>query len=212
MTKIIGIFGGLGTGKTLSLVILALMYKKEGYKIYTNMSNSLFADYSMENFFSLYLNPQTIDNEPKLLAIDEMHIYLNSRESMSIQNKIITSLIFQSRKRNIDIAFTTQRIKNIDIRLRDLINIYIFPKIIKRNPDNSPAIIQWKIVNDNDKYKTVNIKITPEILQAYNTAEIIPILNLKEYISKLSDDYQKLFINNNAKDLNNSPVDKLFEQ
>jgi len=112
---IIGIIGDRGSGKTCFMTRLLLQDYNNGRKIITNY----WVDFphtkmSFEDLANLptHINGSTI-------ALDEIHVAVDSRESMSSINKQLTKLATQLRKRNIILYYTTQRFNLIDKRLRD---------------------------------------------------------------------------------------------
>jgi len=171
---IIGIIGEMGSGKTLSTVYLASILKNKGYNIISNMKNFKLND-------DLLYNPnmlKELDTKKKyLIIIDEIYVYADSRRSASKKNLLLSYLLFQSRKRNLDIIYTAQKFTSIDIRIRNLTNLFILPHyygIINNN-----ILIQWNIAKnvEQNKYitpeKTIKLKLNPKIFNLYNTYEII---------------------------------------
>ncbi|MEM2262451.1 MAG: AAA family ATPase, partial [Ignisphaera sp.] len=115
---LIGVFGDLGSGKTLFLVYLA---QKSNCEVYANFTIKLpnVKVLTPELFFKILKeNPEP--NRPKLLLLDELYTLADSRASVSLRNRLLSYLIFQSRKRNMDIVYTAQLYGSIDLRLRDL--------------------------------------------------------------------------------------------
>jgi len=116
------IVGELGSGKTLALTYLAWnnWYHKKR-RIYSN--------------YDLYGFPYTkIESVPDLdkmsqgfFAGDELWLWLDSWEGRSKKQRLISSILLKSRKRNITIAFTSQSISQISKRIRDITDFIAYP-------------------------------------------------------------------------------------
>ena len=137
---IVGIAGAIGSGKTCLLTRYAYLSYRRGRHIlsnyhlkfphrYFNDVADLFSDSSLKNVF---------------LAIDEMQILLDCRVSASKRNRLISYFILQTRKRNVDLYFTTQDIAMLDLRLLrhmdayiKLRNVFVYDKhssLVKKHP------------------------------------------------------------------------------
>jgi len=119
---IIGFIGNLGSGKTISLVRMAYSYYKKGYKVYSNIKLSFPHETLSFKDFENYARSNEQFTKSFFL-IDEIHVALDSRRSGSKTNIVISHLILQSRKRQIQIGFTTQHFSQIDMRLRNQTDI-----------------------------------------------------------------------------------------
>jgi len=121
---LISIDGAIGSGKTTLLTLISTKSKR---KVYSNYEIKI----------DLYESLQVIDllNLPNNINvfIDEAYTWLESRTSSSTLNRYLTYIIFQSRKRNIDIYITTQMFSSVDIRFREQSNIIIKCKRIRDN-------------------------------------------------------------------------------
>jgi len=114
---ILGFVGKMGSGKTLSMVREAVKYYLEGYKIMSNFHLKI--PYTPINFDTLY---EMAENQDKLnnvvLLLDEVHIMLDSRSSMSKMSKVMTFWLNQTRKMGVKLLYTTQYLHQVDRRLR----------------------------------------------------------------------------------------------
>jgi len=154
------IIGNIGSGKTLLLVIIGKHSKK---KIFSNFQLDL----------KLYNELEVIDllnlENDIIVFIDEAYTWLESRTSMSTLNRYLSYIIFQSRKRNIDIFTTSQMFSSVDIRLRE----------------QSDIIIECKRVDDNFQYTFRNSnhkKISTFILPFSKAKKYFPIYNTYEIV------------------------------
>lgn len=133
---LIGILGDLGSGKTLTLTYYALktywLYKKEieagDYEIYSN-----YHLYKLPYTYSPDLNSTLDEMRNGVLLADELQDYVDS--SLSAKKRIIflTKIIRKSRKRGLDIFYTTQYWKAVHKRIRVLTKPVCFPELNERN-------------------------------------------------------------------------------
>lgn len=143
---IIGFIGGIGQGKTVSAVKYINEEWKKGKRILTNIKLKFNSDKRIENltseFFKNYKNSNVEMYNTTILA-DEIHVYVDSRKSNSPINQTFTRFVTQSRKRSVNLVFTTQdedpatfRISGQpDLRLRKLVDIIILCEKIKCSND-----------------------------------------------------------------------------
>ena len=156
----IAVIGNIGSGKTL---LLAIIGKHSKRRIFSNFQ----LDLPLYNELEII---DLLDLENNIIVfIDEAYTWLESRTSMSTLNRYLSYIIFQSRKRNIDIYTTSQMFSSIDIRLRE----------------QSDIIIECRIIDDGFQYTfrdSYNRKISTFILpyskakkyfSIYDTYEIV---------------------------------------
>lgn len=117
---LVGIQGGLGTGKTILLTKYLLNDSLNGYNILANYNlfNINYDDLVVEN---LIKNPKDTTDDIQLknctLGIDELTVYADCRLSSSNRNIFFSYLVLQSRKRSVDLYYTTQDFSMIDKRV-----------------------------------------------------------------------------------------------
>lgn len=111
------IIGGVGTGKTVLSVILAAKSRR---RVFSN--------------FQIYIpryGPLDLSKLVKLeyqnceLLLDEAYVYLEARMAMSKINQYLSYLLFQSRKKSINLVLTAQLSSTIDNRFRQLADYVI---------------------------------------------------------------------------------------
>ena len=111
---LIGIEGELGGGKTILLVKYLKEEQQNGRKIYTNLTlNNI--EYTPINILDFLENNPELNNA--VIGLDELTVYVDCRLSMSKANRFFSYLVLQSRKRNVDIYYTTQNMDMIDKRI-----------------------------------------------------------------------------------------------
>jgi hypothetical protein len=119
-----GIVGELGAGKTLTLTYLGL----RNYIKYQG-TRTIFANYHLKQVPYTYVpNPEDIDEiRSGIFLIDELWLYCDSRLSSSGRNKFVTKVLLKSRKRDLDILYTTQSLGQVDVRIRRISDFIAIP-------------------------------------------------------------------------------------
>jgi hypothetical protein len=121
---IVGFIGRMGSGKTLSMVKYAHYYYKRGYKVYSNVKlNFPYETYNLETLLDYANSEESLLNS--VILCDEMHIFLDSRNSGSKRSRILSYFLLQTRKKDVKLFFTTQRFHQVDKRLRDNAEVII---------------------------------------------------------------------------------------
>jgi hypothetical protein len=110
---IIGFDGGLGSGKTIGVVRYLLKDFANGNKIYANF-NLRNIDYEHLNVLEIMEN-ENLNNVS--IGIDEITVFMDCRMSSSKLNRLLSYFILQTRKRNVNLYYTTQSFNMVDIRL-----------------------------------------------------------------------------------------------
>lgn len=177
------IIGRQGSGKTLFIVKKAYEYYLKGYIIYSNVHL---------NFPYKRLNYQDIidcELTNGMVIIDEIHLLLPSRNSMSKRNrKICDGFLSMVRKKNLEVYGTTQTLRKVDVRFREEQDfIYICNKwgyydnkwseiIHNYNmPLNIPIMIKLKII-ENFSQQEINVNfLGNDYFDMYDSSQIINI-------------------------------------
>jgi len=126
---LIGIFGIFGSGKSLLLSIIGCSYANDpDYLVYSNLKikHPKIRRLEPENFVDI--NPK---HKKAIILIDEAYAWLDSRMSMSKTNRFLSYVVLQSRKRNMDVWYSTQLSGSVDLRLRELSDIFILCSKVK---------------------------------------------------------------------------------
>lgn len=178
------IIGDLGCGKTLTLTYLAI-------RNYFKNNQQLYANYNID--LKAYLNTVGIHQKQKLpinfvnsiedlenmnsgfFAADELWLWLDSRMSKDKKNKAISGILIKSRKRNIQIGYTTQSFRQIDVRVRNITDFIVEP-VLSRN--ESHCKVFWYTQPSYMMRKPIKIMRfeTFPIFEAYKTTEEIEAL------------------------------------
>lgn len=180
---IVAFIGGIGSGKTLSMTKRLYEDHQEGNSIISNyllkFGKKADIKYLDKEFFDDYSKSELNLNRCSV-AIDEAHVFVDSRRAMSTRNKLFTKFITQSRKRSVNLYYTTQESTietfrfsgQVDLRLRKLTDYMIFCQYIDMG-DNKYIVQYWY---DNSLYLIgKNIVIANKYFKLYDTNEIIDI-------------------------------------
>lgn len=113
--------GTLGSGKTLSMV--KSVYEdhiRENKKIISNVVLNFTSTQLSQTFFEAFSNGKSQELFDVDLALDEIHIFIDSRRSASKRNTYLSYFILQTRKRGVNLYATSQFLSQIDVRLRNV--------------------------------------------------------------------------------------------
>lgn len=135
---IAGIIGKLGRGKTLLMSILAyLTFKKGSFYVRQlifpeifSLSNSqiIYSNYYLKFPFKPIHDAEALENMHEGSAfLDEFWLWVDSRMSMSSRNASINNMALTSRKRSLDIFYTSQSWGKIDKRIRQITDVLLVP-------------------------------------------------------------------------------------
>jgi hypothetical protein len=114
------IVGELGSGKTLVLTLLGYKAYKLGYKVFSN--------YWVAFPHVKVINPLDIEKiREGIFLADELWVWVDSRLSGSEQNQFLSKILLKTRKKKIILMYTAQNLSQIDLRIRNITNWYIFP-------------------------------------------------------------------------------------
>jgi len=123
---LIGIEGGLGEGKTIMLVRYLLKDYNKGKKILSNMGSLQGFDYSMLDIKTmLEMDNENVELHNCTIGIDEITVVVDCRTSASKKNRLFSYFVLQSRKRNVNVYYTTQDLGMLDFRLTNHTHIVV---------------------------------------------------------------------------------------
>ena len=189
---IIGIEGFLGDGKTIYMVRCAKIDSENGREIYSNfnLKGIKYKRLKIEDFLDI-TKAEKYKNAS--LFIDEITLFMDCRRSSRKENIALSTLLRQSRKRDLDIYYTCQNLDETDLRLVRYTSIFViaqrcYERIIEKGKEvlkEIPDFRQYVIVDTRmrqDNVTRLNINIT-EYYPYYNTDEILQsIYEDKKYV------------------------------
>ena len=188
---IYGIEGGIGTGKTLTGHTIAYNDLLTGKHLYTNIKLKNTPKHLLKNVTYMTkdlmmdifekVKTGTWDMTNSTVFIQEAHNYMDSRNSASKKNKVLSYWILQSRhtgKGSCDIIYDTQALSQVDIRLRRNTDFILHPHIFKWEHTDGikkPCVIVCevfaKIGHKDRKFSyTLDVRNTRE---TYDTHEVV---------------------------------------
>jgi len=113
------IIGERGSGKTVFIMLCAEDAFLGHREIYLNFDCKLHhKEIILEQLVRLEL-------KNALIGIDEAHIIADSRQSGSTLNRLLSYVIYQSRKIDVDVLLVSQFSTGVDIRLRDTADYHV---------------------------------------------------------------------------------------
>ena len=165
---IVAICGGLGSGKTLLETRYGHKEKIKGKKIFANY-NLNFKHEKVDLISLLEIKPEL---ENSAILMDEIYIYMDCRLSMAKRNRMLSYFVFQTRKLGVTLYFTSQHIGQVDVRLRNMVDIL--------------CICKQTIKKDWFKIDMVDYRQFPDIRQntfIYNGSAYYNMYNTKELVT-----------------------------
>ena len=188
--SIIGIEGGIGTGKTLTLAYYGITDLLKGKRIFSIIT---FRNIGKLQQNVTYLTKDEFKNMINLIKekkfsminstvlIQEAHNYIDSRTSMFKDNRMISYWILQSRhtgEGSCDIVYDTQEFTQVDIRLRRNTDYFLRPLIMEWDIIKGKKLPRIVLIYGQAKLGHKQVKFNHEIdvrsiRDLYNTHEIV---------------------------------------
>lgn len=168
---IVGITGGLGSGKTLVASYLATCESRRGRPVWSN--------YPVYCATLVRSWSEVVSLESGVVVLDEVHVDIDSR---SFGNNVeVTSFLLQTRKLDLDLIYTSQSLHQVDKRLRDITDIVMMCERVL-SPDGSRAsrvvVIDLTSVTVRTRFVLAH---SPELYALYDTkARVYPLLRPKK--------------------------------
>lgn len=168
-----GIFGALGSGKTLLLVFLAYIQKYTHKKIIISNFKLSFADIT-ESAEEMILKMDDYGKKYKqkiCYVIDELGGILKATDFMQSENEIMTDIALKSRKKKVDIIYTAQHHMMVDRMIRRISDVCYYPNF---NLYKQTIKISPREFNGEYWLKGEDFSFDPkEYYQYYDTDEVI---------------------------------------
>lgn len=172
---IIGVIGDRGSGKTLFMTLEAFNQYRKGKKVYSNyqlkfpiLKNTKKYELIKNDFFTNF-NKYNFNNV--CMFLDEIYVYIDSRNSGSNINKVMSYFFNQTRKTGVDLYYSTQFLSQVDKRLRFNTEKFVIPKKVKDKKGNIYLIVD--ICNRDLKVLKKLLIKGNSIFNLYDTDEII---------------------------------------
>jgi len=201
---LVGIFGNMGSGKTLLLTMLTYLYKiKKSSFVATNYYNQI-SDLILSAEELLMSISDLNKSSTNLLALDEIGKIATATSWYTDINEIIGKIFTESRKKNFDIIYTSQSAMMVDRNIRRVTDIILLPQY---NSKTSKVIVDYYEFRGTAWFKDEPFDFRGEqFFDFYNTDEVIlpnkqAIVNY--YIKQLREDkelYSKILACEKPKD------------
>ena len=165
-----------------------LKLKSKGYRIISNYD--LTFSHEVIDFEKLFLSAQDQEEMSNVvLAIDEIHILLDSRSGMASTNKVVTFWLNQTRKMGVKLFYTTKHLHQIDKRLRSTTDFFVFCDGFKITKKDKSYFICYNEITDGDFYKK-DVFIGNDYFKYYDTTQVIKFIDRKD-LKKKAKDHEK---------------------
>ena len=183
-TLTITILGEKGSGKTLFMAIIGLLYYYFNIKFYTNfyMPKEITSRKDF-NIRALYNNPNV-----KGIFLDEVHNIADQNSNRTMETQLLVALFTQSRKRGQLIMMSSLVFYKLAKDLRSLTDLILYPKYNRK--EDILYLTFWDI--RTDKIRTRRIYKASRFFKYYNTYEIIVSEQIKSHLSSFLLKQKKL--------------------
>jgi len=187
------ISGGLGSGKTLFSVVIAHIMHQHKKRVVANFAiEGISEKFNVKTFLKA-------EYDNCVLILDEIYQYIDSRNSMSQLNRFFSYILFQSRKKSLEIYIIAQQTQSIDIRFRHLTDFeikcqkrhfgFIYERIDTQTQENAFTLLRFEkaaqffpLYNTNEiVFETSTKYISQEEMSEYCSTEATKFLEFIEY-------------------------------
>jgi len=125
---LVGIFGNLGSAKTLTLTMLSWLYKhRKGAFVASNYSNECADLILSAEELLMQISELGKGHNQKSLFLDELGRILTATDWYTDVNTILGKIFTESRKRGFDIIYTSQSAMMVDRNVRRITDIVLLP-------------------------------------------------------------------------------------
>lgn len=129
--SVTGIIGSKGSGKSLMLAIRLYKHSRNGMKVYSNMKLSFPYERITSGTLKAWAKGE-VDLSDSAIGVTEIQNFLDARSGW--KNRTTTYVILQMRKARCHFIWDTQKIRQVDVRLRENTDYYIVCKCIAKWP------------------------------------------------------------------------------
>lgn len=167
--------GKMGAGKTLSMTILSsYLARATGAPLYAN--------YGLKNSEKVESLNEAVEKDKAILNLDEIWLSADSRAWKD--NVRLTQWVNQTRKKQMIVFYTTQHIRQVEMRIRNGTDILIY---CEKKPDGIWLnFIDWQ-------YKKLGKRFLIE-----NPSRFYPLYDTYEVLKPLNWDSKKKGYSNNS--------------
>ncbi|OGN87470.1 MAG: hypothetical protein A2Z74_04680 [Chloroflexi bacterium RBG_13_46_9] len=169
---LINLVGKVGSGKTLFMTADSV-----------NSGRPIYANYEIRHKKYRALTPELLmdpDLHGAVICLDEAYAWLESRTSGKDINRYMSYILFQSRKKDMDIYMTDQLSSTIDLRFREMLDWEIRCKVIPTY--KHPKEFRYTIIDVAER------KAYRFILPIENAKQYFGLYNTNQPISPIDDE------------------------
>lgn len=164
--------GARGQSKTLTMVKDGLKYKRNGWKVFTNLENTPFELISSDYILSLSGNSDLFN---VVLLIDEIELFFDSREWTKKESSNFGRFLQQIRKRNVPLLCTAQFTDLIEKRLRQQIDMVCQCSYNKKTCISRCFYVDLTSLESGKLNYFSVFYYAPPIFRLYNTSQLIKL-------------------------------------
>jgi len=158
---LVGVMGRMGAGKTLIMSIL-MEY------LHHQLGVPLAANYGLFGASRVFAMSDIWELNYGILGLDEIWLTADARQSA--QNVFFSQLVNQSRKKKLILFYTTQHIRQVDVRVRNATDILIMCE--KTPTGHWVQIIDWQYREMKRKY-FITFQQARKFYGVYDTYEVL---------------------------------------
>jgi|ERR1041385_2249948 hypothetical protein len=156
----------MGTGKTLLMTIRVKKHADRGERIIANYGLQ-FKHEKANSKVLMELVESNSNLQACVLALTEVHVLLESRRSSSQRNITLSYLILQTRKRGVYLYYDSQSIHQVEKRLRDNTDYFVFCKKI------APNYFRYRVFSNSGRRIAAFVMDGRPYYQLYDTRETV---------------------------------------
>lgn len=170
---LLGIFGALGSGKTLILTYFAWLAKTNANaqvitNYWTDFSDKIM---SIEECL-LMMDDLVIPNVPNIFCFDELGALLKAVDFLSSENEIMTPIFLKSRKKGADIYYSSQSAMMVDRQVRRITDL-TFDCRYKKKTQQVEVIVSENMSTHWIRKSEPLVYDATLMFNKYNTYEIV---------------------------------------
>jgi hypothetical protein len=176
---IIGVFGNRTHGKTTYMVYHLMRTLGTIYtKAYTNIHITGLPGVKYVKYEELKgLREPTIRGTPTaIIALDQIHRYLDARRSTSRKNVDVSGFIVESRQHGFDLIYTTWARSVVDPRLRRFTELTVLAQRVGPM-ENPKGFVYQRFDHEFGALPTqfMDRRTAEQVWQHFDTAELVPL-------------------------------------
>lgn len=158
---LIGVMGKMGAGKTLSVSVLAsFLHQATGAELHAN--------YVLRDALPIESLNDVVEKKKSILVFDE--IWLSADSRAWADNVRLTQWVNQTRKKQMIVFYTTQHIRQVEMRIRNGTDVLIY---VEKTPEGHwLTFIDWQYKTIGRRY-LIPHETAREFYGLYDTYEVL---------------------------------------